>query len=325
MFESRNMTIEEALKRIKQSAECFITWRMDTGEIVKVNNLSDNASHEENLEAFYKMTENVDVEKIDKTMRFAGGIHKSEKIDRKFLEVERDEYLRLKLRVEIFNQWTAQPVTKLIAILETGDFPYSTTEWDACNLLERIFDFHWQEIGEKELKRFWKLFENKNISEKNKILLKFHLLFFERRLSEFIKFYKQVFESSQYWISNYTYYYIGDLQISDEHILKHYQENLSHPQVFFSVKYPVMIALGKIGNTSGEKSAEIIEKVIFDGTEAITKAKNLVLQRIRTPAEDWKRCPKCRFGRVTGGSYGEMIMMEDCAECIGLGWIKIGQ
>ncbi len=144
----------------------------------------------------------------------------------------------------------------------------------------------------------------------------------EGKKDEFTKFYKQIFENPFYWISEYIDYYIGDLQIADEYILKYYHELLSNPTVLFGAKYPAMIALGKIGSTSGEKSARIIEEVIFDSTEAIIKARDTVLKRIRTPDNNWQRCSKCRFGRVKG-SYGDMITMNNCDECVGLGWTEI--
>ena len=125
-----------------------------------------------------------------------------------------------------------------------------------------------------------------------------------------------------YWVSYHVDYYIGDLQIADEYVLKNYHELLNHPRVLFGSKYQTMISLGKIGNSSGEDSARIIENVIHDSEEYIIKAKNKVLRRIRTSAENWRKCSKCRFGRVKG-SYGEMLTMKDCKECIGLGWVEI--
>lgn len=316
------MTIDEALRIIKQSKECLIVWRTDTGEIVKIENLNKEVSPENFLEYLSLMPSNLDDEETGKPIRFASGFRMSKDIDRKYLEEQRDEYLEMNLRVKILNQWTEQPVGELISILETQDFPYPASKSDTHILLEKLFDFHWQEIGESELKRLWWLLKNENLAEKDNILLEFHLLFFEWKKKEFVELYKSVFFMNPLrWVSEYVDYYIGDLQIDDKFVLKNYHQLLNNPQVLFGAKYPAMIALGKIGNASGEDSAKIIEKVIYDSEENIIRARELVLNRIRTPESNWERCPKCYFGRVKG-NYGDMITMQDCANCVGIGWIE---
>lgn len=316
------MTIDQALEIIKQSEECLIVWRTDTGEIIKVENLDKKVSPENFLEHLSLMPSNLNEKESGKLIQYASGFRTSKDIDKQYLEKERDEYLKMDLRVKIINQWTEQLVGELISILETQDFPYPIDEDDIYILLERIFDFHSQELGETELKRLWRLVKNENLAEKDKILLEFHLLFFEWKKEEFVELYKGVFFMNPLrWVSRYVDYYIGDLQIADKFVLKNYHQLLKNPQVLFGAKYPAMIALGKIGNDSGEESAKIIEKVIYDSEEYIIKARNLVLKRIRTPASDWERCPKCYFGRVQG-SYGDMVTMQDCADCAGLGWIE---
>ncbi len=196
-------------------------------------------------------------------------------------------------------------------------------------LLDMLFDFRWQELNEPEIKRIWQLVENLDLTEKEKHLLKFHLLFLERKKAEFVELYKQVFvDPLHYYLSHYVDYYIGNLQIADEYIFKNYHETLNHPNVFFGSKYDVMIALGKIGNAAGEESAQIIEKVIYDSEECSIGAKNIrardrVLKRICTPAENWQTCPKCRFGRIAV-TKGKWISMNNrCGECDGLGWVEV--
>lgn len=274
------MTIEEALKIIKQSEECYIVWRTDTGEIVKVENLGENVSPEDRFEYLIDLTADTNTRETDKSIQYASQFRSSEMIDRTYLEEQRDDFLEMNLRVRVLNQWTEQSIIETISIIETNNFPYPTTESDTYILLERLFDFKWKEIGEPELDRLWQLTKAENLTEKDKTLLKFHLLFFERKPNEFAEFYKQMFKNPFYYISNYVDYYIGDLQIADEYVMKNYHELLNNPTVLFSAgKYPAMIALGKIGNASGEESAQIIEKVIFDSEEYIIKAKNKVLKK----------------------------------------------
>ena len=187
------MTIEEALKIIKQSEECFIVWRTDTGEIVKVENLGKKLSPEDNLEYLSEMTADIDVEETDKSIQYASQFRSSDMIDRNYLEEQRDDFQKMTLRVKALNQWTEQSVNESISILETNNFPYPTAESDTYILLEGLFDFKWQEISKPELERLWQLMDSENLSEKDKILLKFHLLFFERKKDEFAEFYKQIF------------------------------------------------------------------------------------------------------------------------------------
>lgn len=318
------MTIDEALEIIKQSEEVLIVWRTDTGEIVKVENLDKKVSPENFLEHLSLMPSNLNDEESGKLIQYASGFRTSKDIDKQYLEKERDEYLEMDLRVKILNQWTKQPIGELISILETGNFPFPTTQRDTYILLESLFDFHWQEIGQSELQRLWQIFGNNKLLERDSDLLKFHLLFFERKPNEFVEFYKLVSKKpfNFNWGWEHIDYYVGDLQITDETILNEYREILNKPGVLFGAKYPTMIALGKIGKASGEKSAKIIEKVIYDSEEHIIKARNLVLKRIRTPTENWERCHNCYFGRVKR-TYGEMITMTTCSDCSGLGWVEI--
>ncbi len=147
------MTIDEALTIIKQSKECFIVWRTDTGEIVKVNSLGMEVTPESFVQHLSEMTADVDVKKTDKTIQHASQFRNSDKVDKEYLEKQRDDFLSLNLRVKILNQWMEQSVNELILILETKNFPFPTDEEDIYILLERLFDFHWQELGMSELKR----------------------------------------------------------------------------------------------------------------------------------------------------------------------------
>jgi len=273
------------------------------------------------------MFSKVDVEETDETIRIVGTFIISDQIDKEYLEKKRDDYvskfLRANLRGKVFNQWAEQPVNELISILERKDFSFPMGKNDKHILLEMLFDFRWQEINEPEIKRLRQFVENGDLTEKEKHLQNFHLLFLERKKAEFVELYKQVFVEPFYYLSDYVDYYIGNLQIADEYIFKKYHETLNEPNVLFGSKYDVMIALGKIGNAAGEESAQIIEKVVYDSEEHIIRARNKVLKRIRTPAENWQICPKCRFGRIAVTNGMRISIRNRCGECDGLGWVEV--
>ena len=83
----------------------------------------------------------------------------------------------------------------------------------------------------------------------------------------------------------------------------------------FSVWFPGVTALGRVGQAAGPRSAQVIRRKVLDTEPWIIAVRERALARIESPPETWERCG-CDNGYVVDRS-GARWRRSRCPKCLG--------
>ena len=314
------MNIDEALQANKSSPECFVTFRQDTGEIREVKNLTSEASAEDRMARLFAATSVPSG--VPTVSRFLESASVTAESLNDLVEETRRAYESMTARVKIINGWRYQSLSELVAILESGDFPYPTTQNDSYLLLEIIFDVRDTELNPALIRRLLAVADSQHIDipgEPSVGSLRLYLWRYEMKTTTFVQYWHEHLRGGvvPFLIGPSTF--AGDLRVADQIIINDLI-GLVRAQWPFGVKQRAMIALGKIGPPAGSEAARAIREEVYDSTDWIIAQRDRVLARIETVPGLWCDCNHCRRGKVTEDS-SDILILRDCPRCYGLGLI----
>jgi hypothetical protein len=286
------MTIEEAIRVANKFAECFVVWRTDTGEIVSVEPAGSSKEPDPigNMKLLSKMGSKG-------TFPTKGRFLPVAMVTRELLQHEADECTRLNRRSLIFNQWSASPPARLIEILERREFerPFVDTG-DAHIILDHMFDLQADELIAQLplLERFRALSRPGFLDERAGLRLAIGLAVLDNDSARLTAMYRGKVFRSNLWDFIEAF---GDVRTEDPEIIAELID-LVERSVMFGPRRHAMMALGKIGPAAGSRAVDALRTHIFDSSPEVTSLRELVITRISTPKEAWKKCPACHHGRV---------------------------
>jgi hypothetical protein len=316
------MNTEDALRIIKKSPECLVTLRADTGEILTVKNLSATASADDRMACLFN-TDGIGQAGVPTVSRFLGSASVTAASLHDLVEETRRAYESMTARVKILNGWRYQSLSDLVAILESGDFPYPTTLNDSYLLFELIFDVRDTELDSALIRRLWAVADSYQVEipgEPPAGALRLSLWRYEMRTTEFVSYWHKYLNGSLVPFLIGPCVFAGDLKVTDP-IVVNDLTRLVRAQWPFGVKQRAMIALGKIGPKAGPEATRAIRDEVYDSTDLIIAQRNRVLARIETDPELWHDCNQCRRGKVIDDS-SHVLVLRDCPGCYGLGLIS---
>jgi hypothetical protein len=312
------MNIDKALQAIKSSPECFVTFRADTGEILAVKNLTSEASAEDRMNCLYPATSVPSG--VPTVSRFLGSASVTAASLHDLVQEMRRAYESMTVRVKILNGWGYQSLSDLVAILESGNFPYPTTPNDSYLLLELIFDVRDSELNPALIRRLWAVADSQQVEvpgEPSAGTLRLSLWRHEMKTTEFVRYWHEHPRGGVVPFLIGPSKFAGDLRVTDQIIINDLI-GLVRAQWPFGVKQRAMIALGKIGSSAGSEAIRAIREEVYDSTDWIIAQRERVLARIETASELWRDCNHCRRGKVIDDS-SNVLILRDCPECYGLG------
>jgi hypothetical protein len=216
-----------------------------------------------------------------------------------------------------FKKWQLQPASELISILESGAFPFPTSQIDAFHLLDCIFDFDKEELTPTLTARLWQLVQAKTFDFQYEQAVTFRLYGHQRRTSDFIEYWVKLRAESyspppwNLWRECITC--AGNLRVLDQRIVR----DLIYLVRDGRVRCEAIVALGKIGAPAGLEAVQVIDQPLGGINRQL---KDRVLQRIRTTDNEWQPCDVCRDGKVLDDEPDRSFWI-DCPNCFGLSWI----
>lgn len=314
------MTIDEALETIKGSLECLVTLRAVTGEILVAKHLTPDSPDEDRRACLCPVT--IVPFEAQTVSRFLESASVTSASLSDWIEETRRWYEPLYTRFKIINRWRYEPLSDLVAILESGDFPDHTMLKDSDILLSLIFDIRDAELKPDLVRRLWAVAD----SEQGKISgepfvspLRLSLWGYEMKTAEFVRFWHEHRHGGMLPFLGGPSKFAGDLRVTDQVIVNDLIGRV-RAQWPFGLKQPAMIALGKIGSPAGSEAARVIREEVYDSTDWIIAQRDRVLARIETAPGLWSDCTNCRRGQIVDES-SFICTLRDCPGCYGLGLI----
>ena len=314
------MTIDEALQAIKGSLECLVTLRAVTGEILVAKHLTPDSPDEDRRACLSPVTI-VPFEATTVSRFFESASLTSASLS-DWIEETRRWYEPQYARFKIINGWRHQPLSDLVAILESGDFPEHTTLRDSDILLRLIFDVRDAELNRDLVRRLWAVADSEQVKTSGESFagpLRLSLWGYEMKTAEFVRFWHEHRHGDMHPFLGGPSEFAGDLKVTDQVIINDLIGRVRGQRLFGS-KQLAMIALGKIGAPAGSEAARAIREEIYDSTDWIIAQRDRVLARIETASGLWRDCTNCRRGQIIDESTFSCILC-DCPECYGLGLI----
>lgn len=306
---------EEALSLIKRSKSSYVVWADDENMIVAVHSLPDNATPIERLQALETMS-------TDYEGPTRGRFLDSEKVTLELLRNEQQKASETQKRVEIFNSWTQKSARELISMLEKRDFqPPMNLFHSSDYIIDRLYDVRSHELAAPLIRRLEKYASSTSmhvLEESTKLKLECYLAVLTKDKNRLKRLWKRNVSKELNHHSMWTAFTTaaGDMRTSDRQIIDHLIRVVKAPG-FFSMRYPAMVALGKIGPSAGEEAATTILQVIYDSSEEIKVLRDRIVLRIRAREDEWVKCERCVRGKVAEFSY-DIPGTETCGVCYGI-------
>jgi len=239
-----------------------------------------------------------------------------------WIEETRRWHEPLHARFKIINGWRYQPLSDLVAILESGDFPDSSTSNDSEILLGLIFAVRDRELTPDLIRRLWAVADSEQVKTSGEPFegtLRLSLWGYEMKTAEFVRYWHAHRHGGMVPFLVGPSKFAGDLRVTDQVIVNDLI-CLVRAQWPFGIKPPAIIALGKVGSPAGSEAARAIREEVYDSTDWIIAQRDRVLARIETAPELWSECTNCRRGKIVDES-SFCCTLRDCPECYGLGLI----
>ena len=214
------MNIDETLQVIRSSPECFVTFRADTGEILAIKNLTREASAEDRMACLYPATSVPSG--VPTVSRFLVAASVNAASLHALVEETRRAYESMTDRVKIFNGWRYQPLSDLVAILESEDFPYPTTPNDRYLLLELIFDVRDEELNPALIRRLWAVADSQHVEmpgETSVDTLRLSLWRYEMKATEFVRYWREHLSGGVVPLLIGPSKFAGDFNVADQIIM----------------------------------------------------------------------------------------------------------
>jgi len=239
------MDIDEALNLIQQTAEGYVVWRVDNGEIVRITTRNEGLRAEDRFAGLPRTIDTADpnAEGDDTTqaIEYLSSPFIAAEVTRAFLELQRENLIQQHLRITMFTNWARRPADYLVATLETGSYPPAGSRSDDYILIEYLFDFHWQELNESLLDRLWTLLKVEVLDPLADLTLRLCLLTFERRIDDFVELWMSEFHGRVVF-PFLAMKCAGDLWVADQRIIKDLIQILK-ANIPFGMKHQAMVTL----------------------------------------------------------------------------------
>jgi hypothetical protein len=314
------MTIDEALQAIKGSLECLVTLRAVTGEILVAKHLTPDSPDEDRRACLCPVT--IVPFEATTVSRFLESASVTSASLSDWIEETRRWYEPQYACFKIINGWRYQPLSDLVAILESGDFPDHTTRKDSDILLRLIFDVRDAELNPDLVRRLWAVADSEQVKSSDESYagtLRLSLWGYEMKTAEFVRYWHEQRDGGRAPFLIGPSKFAGDLRVTDQVIVNDLIR-LVRAKCLFWFKRPAIIALGKIGQPAGSEAARAIREEVYDSTDFIIAHRDRVLARIETAPGLWRDCTSCRRGQIVDES-SFTCTLRDCPGCYGLGLI----
>ena len=314
------MTIDEALQAIKGSLECLVTLRAVTGEILVAKHLTPDSPDEDRRACLCPVT--IVPFEATTVSRFLESASVTSASLSAWIEETQRWYEPPYACFKIINGWRYQPLSDLVAILESGDFPDHTTLKDSDILLRLIFDVRDVELNPDLVRRLWAVADSEQVKSSDESYagtLRLSLWGYEMKTAEFVRYWYEHRHGRRVPFLGGPSKFAGDLRVTDQVIVNDLVDRV-RARWPFGIKQLAMIALGKIGSQTGSEAARAIREEIYDSTDFIIAQRDRVLARIETVSGIWRDCMNCRRGQIIDES-SFCCTLRDCPGCYGLGLI----
>jgi hypothetical protein len=312
------MTIDEALEAIKGSRECLVTLRAVTGEILVAKHLTSDSPDEDRRACLCPVTI-VPFEATTDSRFFESASVTSASLS-EWIEEKRRWYEPQYAHFKIVNGWRYQPLSDLIAIMESGDFPEPIRLVDRDILRILIFDVRDTELNPDHVRRLWAIADSEQVKTPGEPFaspLTLSLWRYEMNTAEFVRYWHEHPDTCHRLVLRP---FVGDFRVTDQDIIHDLIGRIRRQGGLFSWIESAMIALGKIGPPAGSEAARAIRENVYDSTDWIIAQRDRVLARIGTAPGLWHDCTNCRRGQIVDESSFSCLL-RDCPECYGLGHI----
>ena len=305
------MTIKQALDYISvsQAHHTWIVWDIQTGEIVQVNQYDHVPTPTDEIERAMALQD----DQIGVFLESAG-------IDDKLLERLAHDLVRFGPRDTVLFAWSRSTVSELVAMLILDRYRDPMTKRDARLIVDHLWQLHRDDLTlpvrnafyESIRKGYW----DTAALRKARIYLA-ALEYDEKRLKAI---WTGVIQGQVTWSERFALMEaFAYVQTSDHDIVSDMLQAFSM-DVPFSAKFETMMNLGRIGETSGDESAEAIRRCIYDSSDVIVAFREQVVRRVTSSSYDWVMCGCCCYGRV---HHASSFHAQLCSECLGIGFVSI--
>ena len=223
------MTIDEALQAIKGSLECLVTLRAVTGEILVAKHLTSESPDEDRRACLCPDTI-VPFEATTVSRFFESASLTSASLSA-WIEETRRWYEPQYACFKIINGWRYQPLSDLVAILESGDFPDHTTLKDSDILFRLIFDVRDAELNPDLIRRLWAVVDSQRVETSGEPFAGTLWLFlwrYEMKTAEFVRYWHEHRHGGMHHFLGGPSEFEGDLRVTDPVIVNDLIGRRSH-------------------------------------------------------------------------------------------------
>lgn len=314
------ITDEEALRLIKECDECYVVWATDQNAVVAVHPMPNSATAEDRSKVLASMSS-------DYNGPTKGRFLVSKDVTLQTLQAEHTETDRIQIRTNIFNSWTKFTVDQLIDVVTERRFCEPMDPFHgSSHIIERLYKIYSRNLTGDSLSRLERfaystiVCRDQETAQKD---LRCYLAVLQNNPGRLKAFWEQYHCPEIDWSTWRAFTDAsGDLPIKDQEIISQLIKVVETP-FMFGPRYEAMVALGKIGQSSGQRAVDVIKASIHDSSEHVTAARNRAVAHIQGRNEHWMACGRCNRGYVDGTAYN-IPSVGFCEKCLGLAYVPIG-
>lgn len=304
------MTIDEALKLIRQTEGCWVVFNSETGEVLSVvsdgpdETVQDRLVHLNTLSSYNQPV---------KTRHF-----QSATVTRQALDREKGESDRISTRVRVITQWSEATTEQLLQVLERGHYDYPMNkDFDSRVIVDHLWELHRGELDLAARKGLAALTSSAAPCESARKNLRSYVAALNFDEEHLKAIWTGALPGRDSWADALT------LMDAFAHVRTKNQEIISDMLHFFDLsmpfglKFDTMVSLGKIGPTAGERAATVIRRTVYDSETSVIAVRDRVLERVVSSEVEWIMCSACCYGSIR---KGEGHGPNRCSVCLGLGY-----